>query len=244
MDYTEIIRDAFGYTRQGVFGNGGRWARMILALILLAIPMNGYMMRVYRGAETAPEVDQWGRLFIDGLKLMVIALVYSIPIIILWLATYGPLMAVVLSGQVEAAMASSWEPNIALMLLMYLVEFIIALVLPVVSIRFARTGRFSDAFRFKEIGEHIGKVGWINYVIGIVLVAIIVAVPVMVLFTVILILSIVLAVAMGFGFFPLFGVIILVSVLFFLILSPLFMVFQARCWTRIYDSTTATAVTG
>ena len=208
---------------------------MILAIILLAIPMNGYVMRIYRGEKSAPEVDRWGRLFIDGLKLMVVAFIYSIPIGVIWLVTCGAMMAAIFSGHASAATMSGWTPNLGLMMLMYVIEFAVALVLPVASIRFARSNSFSEAFRFRAIVDQIRKIGWINYVIGIFVVAILIAVPVMILVFVFVILGIFLAVLTNFRLVAILGL-IAVAVLLFLILAPLFMVFQAHYWTRLYDS--------
>jgi len=235
MDYTDMIRDAWTYSRQGVFENSGRWLRLILTIILLAIPMNGYIMRIYRGEGSAPEVNRWGRLFIDGLKLLIMAFIYSIPIWICWLVTYGAMMAAIVSGHADSAAMAGLEPNLGLMILIYIVEFAVALVLPVASIRFARSGRFSEAFQFAAIADQIGRIGWINYIIAIFLVAILVAVPVMALVFVFVVLGIFLAAITNFSFAALIAL-IAIGVLIFLIVLPLLMVFQARYWTRLYDS--------
>ncbi|MGA2122290.1 MAG: DUF4013 domain-containing protein [Methanoregula sp.] len=235
MDYTEMLRDAYAYTRQGVFENGSRWIRLILAIVLLSIPMNGYVMRVYRGAGSAPEVDRWGRLFIDGLKLMVVAFIYSIPVLVVWLITYGAMVAAILSGQTVGAAVAGWTPNLGLVMLMYIVEFGVALVLPIASIRFARSDRFSEAFHFGAIVDQIRRIGWINYVIGIILVAILIAVPVMILVFVFIILGIFLAALTNFSPIAILGL-LAVAILLFLILAPLLIVFQARYWTRLYDN--------
>jgi hypothetical protein len=235
MDYTDMLRDAWNYSRQGVFENRGRWIRLILAIILLAIPMNGYVMRIYQGAGAAPEIDRWGRLCIDGLKLIIVGLIYSIPILIVWLVTYGAMMAAIFSGHADPATMAGWEPNVGLMILMYIVEIAVALVLPVASVRFARSGKFSEAFRFGAIVDRIGKIGWINYVIAIFLVAILVAVPVMVLVFFFVVLGIFLAALTNFSLAAVLGL-VAVAVVLFLCLFPLLMVFQARYWTRLYDS--------
>lgn len=237
MDYTEMLRDAFAFMRQGVFGNAGRWMRLVLALIILTIPMNGYMMRIYRNAESAPEVDQWGTLFIDGLKLMIVSFIYSIPIWLVWIATYGAWMMQVISGQADAAAISAWEPNLVLVVLMYIVEFAVALVLPVVAIRFARMGTFSEAFNFRAIFDHIARIGWINYVIAIILVTIVIAVPLMVLVFIFVLLGIGIAAVTNFSLTIIFGI-IAVFLLLILAIAPLIMVFQGRYWTRVYDSAT------
>jgi hypothetical protein len=233
MDYAVMIRDALAFTRQGVFENRGRWARLILALLLLAIPLNGYAMRIYRGAESAPDVDRWGRLFIDGLKLMIVGCIYAIPLMIIWLATYGPMMMAIVAN--DHAMLAGWTPNMALVILMYIFEFAIAVIMPVASIRFARSNRFFDAFSFGAIRDHIGKIGWINYIVGIFVVAILVAIPVLVLVFIFIVLGFLVAILTGFNAPAILGTIAL-AFLVFLIISPLFTVFQARYWTLLYDN--------
>jgi hypothetical protein len=233
MDYTDIVRDALAYMKLGIIRNKGRWLRLILAFILLAIPMNGYVMRIYRGETPAPEVDRWGRLFIDGLKLMIVGLIWSIPIIVIWIATYGALVAAVVSG--NARMLSGWTPDIGLVLLMYAADIVVGILLPVASIRFARSGRFSEAFNFRAILDHIGKIGWLGYILGLIIVAVLVAVPIMALVCIFFLLGIVAALLSGFNAAVVLGV-IAIAVIVILLLSPLFTVFQARYWTRLYDS--------
>jgi len=229
-----MLTDAWHFMRHGVFENGGRWLRLILAFILLAIPMNGYVMRIYRGTESAPEVDQWGRLFIDGLKLIVISMIYMIPFWLLWFASYWQLFAGAFSGQMSDAALAAWEPNMVLVVLMYIVEFVITLILPVMAIRFARSNRVAEAFNFRAILDHIARIGWINYVIGVILVAIIVAVPVIVLIVALIILGVVLLAMAGFSITAILGLVV-VAALIFLVIVPLLLVFQARYMTRLYD---------
>jgi Protein of unknown function (DUF4013) len=233
MDYTEIVRDALSFTKQGAFENQGRWLRLILATILLGIPLNGYVMRIYRGEAPAPEVDRWGRLFIDGLKLMIIGLIWSIPIIIIWIAAYGALVTALLSG--DTGILSSWTPNTALVLFMYLVEIVVGIFLPVAMIRFARSDRLTESFRFSAIADHIGRIGWIGYIIGLLIVAVLVGVPAMAIVCIFILLGIVAALFSGFSPAVILGIIAL-AVLVILIISPLFSVFQARYLSRLYDS--------
>ena len=235
MDYREIVRDALTYTRQGVFERGSRWAHLILAVILLSIPMNGYIMRIYRGETPAPEVDRWGRLCIDGLKLMIVGLIWSIPILVIWTVTYGSLVRAVLSGNLHSPVFTHWTPNMGLVLLMYLFEIAIGILLPVASIRFARSNRFAEAFNFRAIVDHIGKIGWLGYILGLIIVAILVAVPIMAVVGIFVLLGIMTGLITGFSLAAIRGTII-IAVLAILLISPIFVVFQARYWTRLYDS--------
>jgi hypothetical protein len=161
MDYGNLLDDAVTYTKEGIFGRADRWMKLILAIICLGIPMNGYVMRIYRGATPAPEVDQWGTLFLDGIKLMIVGFVYAIPMMIVWAIIYGGLMLTIMQGNISTM--ENWSPNLGLLLGLYAIEIIIGIILPVASIRFARTGSFSEAFNFSAILDTIKKIGWIHY---------------------------------------------------------------------------------
>ena len=238
MDFGMILDDAFAYTKQGVFENTNRWLKLIIAILCLGIPMNGYVMRIYRGEHPAPEVDNWGTLFVDGLKLMIVGLIYTIPIIIIWAIAYGSIFLVLSSGSngyMDSAMVSGWTPNIGFVLLTYLVEIIVALIVPVASIRFARTNSFSEAFNIGAILEYIGKIGWITYIIALILVALIISIPICILVLGFILLGGVIIVIFKVSNIAILGF-IFALILIILILSPLFAVFQARYMTRVYDS--------
>jgi hypothetical protein len=238
MDFGMMLDDAFAYTKQGVFENADRWLKLIIAILCLGIPMNGYVMRIYRGAQPAPEVDNWGSLFVDGLKLMIVGFVYAIPIFILYVITYGSIVLAVLSGStgpMESAMLSEWTPNIGLVLIMYLVEIILGLIVPVASIRFARTNSFSEAFKVGAIFGYIGKIGWINYIIALILITLVIAIPIAILVLGFILLGGSILFLFKVSMIAIVGLIIAL-VIIILTLVPLFAVFQARYMTRVYDS--------
>jgi hypothetical protein len=235
MDFGNLLGDAFAYTRDGVFGNVNRWLKLILAIICLGLPFNGYVMRIYRGVPSAPEVDNWGTLFVDGLKLLIVGIVYAIPIMVIWVLLYGFMILALFSGRPDDAAVTSFAPNLVLMILMYIIEIIVGIIMPVASIRFARTGSFSEAFNFNAILETIGKIGWVNYIIALVLVSLVIAIPICVLVFAIILIAGATIFLLKLGLAALLGF-ILCGILLILILAPLFGVFQARCMTQVYDS--------
>jgi len=235
MDFSSMLGDAFTYTREGVLGNTNRWLKLILAILCLGLPFNGYIMRVYRGVQPAPDVDQWGTLFIDGLKLLVVGIVYAIPLLILWVLIYGTLFLAIFTGSINEPAMAAYAPNLLLMLLFYVVEIIVAVFLPIVYIRFARTGTFSEAFNFSAVIGTIGKIGWLNYIVALVLISLVIGIPVFILIIGVMLVAgaTILLLNAGFAgllFFMGLGLLLLV------LLSPLFGVFQARYMTRVYDS--------
>lgn len=239
MDFEELLRDAFTYTREGVWENRNRWLKLILAIICLGLPFSGYTLRVYRGAHPAPDVDEWGRLFIDGLKLLVVALIYVLPVLLLWGLVFVLMIVAGLSESGEASLAAI-ALNFLLQLMMFIFQIILSVILPIAYIRFARTNTFAEAFNFRAIIDTIGRIGWLNYIVAILLVGLVVGIPMMVLIFGCIIVGAIIAGA-SFILFKEAGLLVLLlliglMVLLFLILIPLFGIFQARCMTRIYDS--------
>lgn len=67
---------------------------VLSALILPAFILQGYYVRVLRGAakeeRAAPSFTDWGGLTVDGIKLFLINIAYSIPLIVAWAAVLIP----------------------------------------------------------------------------------------------------------------------------------------------------------
>jgi len=70
MDYGNMVGESFEYAKEAVVGKWNKWLMLIIATILLGLPLMGYAMKVLRGEKTTPEVDDWGTLFIDGIKYL------------------------------------------------------------------------------------------------------------------------------------------------------------------------------
>ena len=238
MDFGKLVEGAFAYARDGVFARTDRWMKLILATILLGIPLSGYVMRIYRGASPAPEVDEWGTLFGDGLKLMIIGLIYAIPIIIfafapiLFMPGFGTDASPAHAGPLadsdtSAGMGAAFFLILVSMLFVVFFEIVIAILLPIASIRFARTGAFWEAFNFGAILATIGAIGWFNYIIALILVMILIGVPIFILEMIVLFAGI----AAGHMFIAL-GLFVLAII----IIAPVLATFQARYMTEIYDS--------
>ncbi|MHB8164308.1 MAG: DUF4013 domain-containing protein [Methanoregula sp.] len=233
MEYGNLLDDALHYTKDGIFSNVNRWMKLIVAIICLGIPMNGYVMRIYRGTYAAPEVDRWGPLFVDGIKLIIVGFIYAIPMMILWAFIYGGIMFAGLQG--NTAMMQNWSPNLGLLLVLYLVEIIIGIIMPVAAIRFARTGSFSEAFNFSAILATIKQIGWLNYIIALILIALVIGIPIFIIIFAFILIGGISTYMLGGGMVALFGF-IAAAILVLLVLMPLFGVFQARYMTKVYDS--------
>jgi len=173
-----MVGDSFEYAKEAVVGKWNKWLMLIIATILLALPLMGYAMKVLRGEKPAPEVDDWGTLFIDGIKAWIVSLIYAIPIIIVGFIVAGASAAAFISGNYSAMMAAFGA--MALGGLVIFVLGIIIVVFEVIGIvRFARTGSIGEAFNMSAILATINKIGWVPYIIALIvmmIVAIIIAI--------------------------------------------------------------------
>ena len=182
MDYGNMISDAFEYTREALVG---RWMRWVLLTIVSIIPIVnfiifGYMMEIYRGTKPAPELENWGTLFVDGLKLFIVMLIYMIPVIVI-IAIFGGIgfLGMIASGDASGNSAVAAGAIASLMggiFLALIVGLIISIIAVIGAVRFTRTGSFGEAFNFSAILETIGRIGWVDYIIALVILFIVAAV--------------------------------------------------------------------
>ncbi|HEU17117.1 MAG TPA: DUF4013 domain-containing protein, partial [Methanolinea sp.] len=76
---------------------GALAAACILAAILGSF-YQGYMIRIYRGEDPLPAVENFLGLFSDGIRYLVITIIYAIPVLLILLVSMGALFLAVLSA--------------------------------------------------------------------------------------------------------------------------------------------------
>jgi len=178
MDYGSMVGESFEYAKEAVVGKWNKWLMLIIATILLGLPLMGYAMKVLRGEKPAPEINDWGTLFIDGIKYFIVSLIYAIPILIVWVLVMGASAAAIMSGNYSAMMAAFGAMALGA-LVMFVLGIIIAVFEVIGIVRFARTGSIGEAFNMSAILATINKIGWVPYIIALVvlmIVAIIIAI--------------------------------------------------------------------
>jgi hypothetical protein len=215
MDYGSMVGESFEYSKEAVVGKWNKWVMLIIATILLGLPLMGYVMKVLRGEKPAPEVDDWGTLFIDGIKYLIVAIIYAIPIIIVEVILMVVGIGAMATGDSTAIMAGAGIMLIGLLVVLIL-AIIIAIFAVIGVVRFARTGSIGEAFNFSAILATIGKIGWVPYIIAIV-----------VLIVCGVVFGIVVAILM---MIPILGIL-----LYLCLISP-WALFVARYVCQLYDS--------
>ncbi|MCX6693654.1 MAG: DUF4013 domain-containing protein [Methanomicrobiales archaeon] len=228
MDYGAMVCDAASYAKEAVFGKWTRWLLLIISTIIFPFMM-GYMMEIFRGKSPAPELEKWGKLFIDGLKIFFATLIYMIPVIIVGILMFGITLIDFLSKLPAESRNNpqylTLHPEIVMgvlpviivgLMVVIIIAVILSLIMTIGFIRMARTDRFREAFNFSAIFSTIGKIGWGGYILAMIIFWII-SVIISLIFQ--LILQI-----------PMIGWLIV------LVANVLFILFEARYLTLIYQS--------
>ncbi|WP_332449926.1 DUF4013 domain-containing protein [Methanoculleus sp.] len=213
MDYGNMLSDSFSYAKDAVWGKWFQWILLVISTIIFPLIM-GYMVRIYSGVKPAPETDNWVGMFIDGIKLLIIGIIYAIPVFIVMALFIIP------AGMMSDPMAALGTVGIGI-LIMIVVAIIISLIAAIGMIRFAQKDSMGQAFAFGAILEHIGKIGWGSYIIALIVLWI---------------------VGIVFGFIvSILSMIPVLGWLIMLFLYPVWYIFTARYMTLIYESAAAPA---
>lgn len=194
---------------------GGFVVALIIAILLGAF-YQGYMLKILRGDKPLPEITDLGKLFVDGIKYLVIEIIYMIPVLIVLVAVVGAVaMTAIARGITDPKIlaAAAMGPALVGILIAVILAIILTLIAIVGVIRFARTGKMGEAFNFGEIFATIGKIGWGTYILALIILVVIFGIIYVVL-----------------GLIPIVGAIIE------FIIGPFLMVFAARYICQLYDS--------
>jgi hypothetical protein len=172
MDYGSMVGESFEYAKEAVVGKWNKWVMLLIATILLGLPLMGYSLKVLRGEKPAPEVEDWGTLFIDGIKYLIISLIYAIPAFIVLFFVVGVSVLGSMSSDPATAIAAIGGMMIGL-LVFFVVMLIIGIFELIGIVRFARTGNMGEAFNFSAILATIGKIGWVPYIIALIVLGVV-----------------------------------------------------------------------
>jgi hypothetical protein len=186
---------------------------LIIPFIISYLLLEGYQLRAIgtsiNGEMEPPKLNNWLKMLVDGFKLFIVGLVYGIiPGIILGVGFV--LLFTVPSGLNLL--------GILILLLGLVILFIVSLIMVMAISNMAYYGKLEAAFKLGEIKERIRKLGWLNYILVLIIVVL---------------LGALLSVGAAFvSFIPILG-----FVLACLIVYPYLYLFIARAYALIYLET-------
>jgi len=181
MNIGENISDSLQYPIKD-------WVKLLILGIIMIIPIVdfiglGYYLRIIQstlaGLDEIPDFDNVGELFIDGIKLLIVGIIYAIvPAIFyaLGFAFAGP-------GTVTTTGTSYfYMPAFTGISLVF---FVIAIILAIIISLFAYMGianmayyggEIGAALRYREILDRIAAIGWGNYILWWIVLMIVLAI--------------------------------------------------------------------
>lgn len=231
MDLGQNINQSIEYAKK-LFSDLGR---LVILIILCIIPIvnlivAGYMARVIRetpSVDSPPKLENYGNMWIDGLKIAIASLIYMIiPMALIMLGGMSLFTSFMMPGQgLGFQQVPFWFIPAGLGALFFgigmIFAFLVAIIFAMAIVHMIKTDNFGKAFAVGEILGIIGKIGWGSYIVWLIVIFIFAAI------------------VSAIGGIPAIGWLIS------LVISPIFGVFAARSAALTYassESPIATAV--
>jgi hypothetical protein len=149
---------------------------LLIPLIVALFLLSGYGVEITRrvirsDTQVLPKWDNWGELIVDGLKALIIGLVYALPIIIL-----GSCLGIASAILAEEAQEVTALLNACLGCINFLWGIVMGLLVPAAIAMFVAEGEVSAAFRFGDVFSLVSGnfttylivlvIGWVAGFIG------------------------------------------------------------------------------
>ena len=173
MDKQEIIKNAVKYPFSGIKNV------LILGIIIFTIFfvgltsffLNGYFLRIIRssldGESKPPKFNNWIQIFLDGLKVFVVTVGYSLPLFLIFIILVSTIVffqymflnstATVIQHLVYGSFSIA-----AIIAILYVIIIIPIFLMALVHMVY--NGEFNSAFEVRGILNKIRSLGWKNFI--------------------------------------------------------------------------------
>jgi len=174
MDLGKNLNDAFNYA-QKLFSD---FTRLVILLVLSIIPIVDLIMVGYAGqvAKESPEGNElpilkdYGNLFIQGLMMALVAIVYMIvPIILLGIGFFSVYFFFIFGPAILGI-------SLILGIIGFVILFLVSIFAFMGTVHMLKQNNFGKAFAFSEINAIIKKVGWGNYILWVIVVYVLITI--------------------------------------------------------------------
>lgn len=201
------------------------WVKLIILGIILIIPIVnliglGYYLRIIKstivGINGLPDFDHLGELFIDGIKVLIVGIIYAIVPLIFYTLS----LVFAAPSSIPSNIPSLTEIPVIFLMLGTISALIISIFayIGMANMAYYRS-EISAAFRYHEILDRISAIGWGSYILWWIFVTLIMAV-----------LGFIIGILGGIVLFFLIGLVVL------LLGFSYYLMFQARSVARIFIS--------
>ncbi|MBS7643250.1 DUF4013 domain-containing protein [Candidatus Bathyarchaeota archaeon] len=165
MNLDENFSDSAGYAKK-MFTYLGR---LLILIVLNFIPIvnfivEGYMWRVVHSTPSSkdpPQLEHYGEMWVNGLKIVVVSLIYMIiPIIIILFGTWELIVRTMIHGLQLRFLTIT---GIIAIFIGIVLAFLLSIILAMGIVHMIKHNNFGKAFAFREILSIIKKIGWGKY---------------------------------------------------------------------------------
>jgi hypothetical protein len=184
MTLSEDLNESAQYTGS-IFQ---RLGELIILFIVSIIPIVdfialGYYAKIVRdspSSKSAPKLEMYMDMFIEGLKIVVVGVIWAIITAIIALIVAVPFLAVGVAAwftNPAQFVSAGWIFALGAFALIFgVIAFFIGIIAFMGIIHMVKQKSFGKAFAFSEIFGVIGKIGWLQYLAFFVIVFIAVAI--------------------------------------------------------------------
>ena len=147
----------------------------IIGFILFGILINGYKFKIIKasldGVAELPEFNNWFKIFINGIKVYIVNIVYLLPAILIIIFAGLSLLPTLMSlgSNISSINANTILSFLTAAILVFIALLYILIILPINYMAIAHmannNGTLMAAFRFHEIIDKIGTIGWGNLIL-------------------------------------------------------------------------------
>lgn len=220
-------------------------------LSFLIIPyflLNGYSYRITKigvngminGNDPLPNFENWGIMFLEGIKIAIVRFIYFIPGTII--LGFLPIAIIGMAKYPDYAILFTVLGIIAISIILWIISYLFSIV--AIPHMINNKGSFESAFKIKEILAIVKSIGVFKYIkfyagcivllLGIVIATFLLIALIGLIFG-LGISAIVDSTAIGFGFTGVFTA-IFSSIALILIMYPFFMIFESRAIALMYNT--------
>ena len=171
MDMLKIIKNAVRYPFSSIKNI------LILGIIIFtgfsvvftSLFSNGYFLRIIQasldGESNPPKFENWSAMFLDGLKVYVVSVGYSLPLFLIFV-----ILASIISFSNSFSHNSAahiHQLSVAGFIAAIITILYVIIIIPIflmALVRMVHNGALNAAFEFREILNKIGSLGWKNFI--------------------------------------------------------------------------------
>ena len=188
------VLSSYVISKGGAVGIIGSIISLLITIIIAGVTV-AVMRNTFNNSNNVPMIDLQIN-FVDGIKYSIISIVYSvIPVIIalimgIFTGIYSTIDKI-LTTVVQSSVATNATPDVIIqaipqdllvsfgmniliiMFVFIILSIIAAILLAIAEARFAETGNILSAFDIKAIFDKISSIGWGNYIVFLISLAIV-----------------------------------------------------------------------